>query len=119
MQLYKKNQIINFLKNSLITFILSFFISSISHIFITKQLDILKILINTYRIFLGVFPLAFFKQRNFLFKDGPLKATGLILYYLILVPFINFSLGFNISTHFITPTNELKYFFYFLSFINK
>ncbi|MCI6152476.1 MAG: potassium channel family protein [Fusobacterium perfoetens] len=118
MQLYQKIQIINFFKNSLITLILSFFISSISHIFITKHLDIFKILFNTYRIFLGIFPLAFFKERNFLFKDGPLKATGLILYYLILVPVINFSLGFNISTHFMTPINELKYFFYFLSFIN-
>lgn len=118
MKIYKKEQLIRFFKNSIFTLILSFIISGIAHTSVTKEFIFIEIFYSTIRIFLGILPIVFLRQRNFLFKDGPLKATSLIFYYLILVPIVNFSLGMGTTGEFGQGLEGLKYFFYFISFIN-
>ncbi|MCJ8342785.1 MAG: potassium channel family protein [Cetobacterium sp.] len=67
--------------------------------------------LNVLNIFLSLFPLNFLVIKNFIFKDGIIKATFLIFYYVLLVPFINLSLK-------IQNDPGLKYFYIFLSLIN-
>lgn len=112
MQIYAKQQLKYFFKISIFSLILSAFFSIIAHSFVKSELNLIEIFLSTIKIFFGILPVVFLKQRNFLFKDGPLKSSCLILYYLLLVPLINYSLGNTEADH------ELKYFFYFLSFIN-
>ncbi|MDX8335879.1 potassium channel family protein [Candidatus Cetobacterium colombiensis] len=113
MKLYKKKQVIDFMKNSLISATIAILLSIFAHLIIGKEkTDFLEVGLSSVKIYFSILPIVFLKQRNFLFKDGPLKATFLILYYLILVPIINFSLNLK------QETSSLKYFFYILSFIN-
>lgn len=115
MRLYKKEQIYDFLKNTILSGIVAILISIIAHVLIDKdkiRIDFLEIGLSAVKIFFSILPIVFLKQKNFIFKDGPLKATALVFYYLILVPIINFSLNINENE------SSLKYFFYFLSFIN-
>lgn len=115
MRLYKKEQIYNFLKNAVLSGVVAILISIIAHVLIDKdrlRIDFLEIGLSSIKIFFSILPIVFLKQKNFIFKDGPLKATALVFYYLILVPIINFSLNINENE------SSLKYFFYFLSFIN-
>ncbi|MGL5702073.1 MAG: potassium channel family protein [Cetobacterium sp.] len=111
MRIYKKEQILKFLKNLIVTAIISILISFFAHLIVEKKILFIQIIESSIKMFFSILPIVFLKERNFLFKDGPLKATILILYYLILVPIINFSLGLN-------ENESLKYFFYFLSFLN-
>ena len=111
MRIYKKEQILKFFKNLIVTAIISILISFFAHLIVEKKILFIQIIESSIKIFFSILPIVFLKERNFLFKDGPLKATILILYYLILVPIINFSLGLN-------ENESLKYFFYFLSFLN-
>lgn len=115
MRLYKKEQIYNFLKNAVLSGVVAILISIVAHVLIDKdkiRIDFLEIGLSSIKIFFSILPIVFLKQKNFIFKDGPLKATALVFYYLILVPIINFSLNINENE------SSLKYFFYFLSFIN-
>lgn len=115
MRLYKKEQIYSFLKNTILSMGVAILISIVAHVLIDKdkiRIDFLEIGLSAVKIFFSILPMVFLKQKNFIFKDGPLKATALVFYYLILVPIINFSLNINENE------SSLKYFFYFLSFIN-
>jgi voltage-gated potassium channel len=112
MRIYMKIQLNYFFKISIYAFILSIIFSILALYFTAIKLTLSQIFLSSIKIFLGILPIVFLKQKNFLFKDGPLKSTCLILYYLLLVPLINFSL--NLSS----VDKELKYFFYFLSSIN-
>ncbi len=112
MREYKKFQLIHFFKISGYAMLLSIIFSIISHWIGELELSFSQLFLSTIKIFLGILPIVFLRQKNFLFKDGPLKSTCIILYYLLLVPFANFSLGIS------RVDRELKYFFYFLSFIN-
>lgn len=115
MRLYKKDQIYSFLKNTILSMVVATLISIVAHVLIDKdrvRIDFLEIGLSAIKIFFSILPIVFLKQKNFIFKDGPLKATALVFYYLILVPIINFSLNINENE------SSLKYFFYFLSFIN-
>ena len=115
MRLYKKEQIYDFLKNTILSMIVAVLISVVAHVLVDKdkiRIDFLEIGLSSVKIFFSILPLVFLKQKNFIFKDGPLKATALVFYYLILEPIINFSLNINENE------SSLKYFFYFLSFIN-
>ena len=112
MQIYQKNQIIYFLKISAIALILSLVLSIGIHLTIEYEFIIDKTLLTATKIFFDILPLVFIKQKNFLFKDGPGKATLLILYYLLLVPFIDFSLELDENNP------NIQYIFQFLSFFN-
>ena len=112
MKSYKKIQLNYFFKISIYALILSIFLSLVVLIFSKTKITLLQLSLNSVKIFLGILPIVSLKQRNFLFRDGPLKSSCLILYYLLLVPLINFSLKLS------ELNKELKYFFYFLSFIN-
>lgn len=112
MKKYKRLQLTNFFKISCYAMFLSIILSLISHWIGKLSFDYSQLVLTSIKIFLGILPIIFLKQKNFLFRDGPLKSTCIILYYLLLVPFVNFSLGIS------EIDSELKYFFYFLSFIN-
>ncbi|MGL5279527.1 MAG: potassium channel family protein [Cetobacterium sp.] len=115
MRLYKKEQIYDFLKNAVLSAIVAVLISIVAHVLIDKdklRIDFLEICLSSIKVFFSILPIVFLKQKNFIFKDGPLKATALVFYYLILVPIINFSLNIN------EAEGSLKYFFHFLSFVN-
>lgn len=112
MQLYTRQQLKHFIYTSIYAFFLSFLFSIIAHLIGQLKFDFIQILLSTIKIFLGVLPLVFLKQKNFLFKDGPLKSSCLILYYLLLVPLVDLSLGDT------DIDKKFKYFFYFLSLIN-
>lgn len=115
MRLYKKEQIYNFLKNAVLSGVVAILISIVAHVLIDKdrlRIDFLEIGLSSIKIFFSILPIVFLKQKNFIFKDGPLKATALVFYYLILVPIINFSLNIDENE------SSLRYFFYLLSFIN-
>lgn len=112
MKLYQKLQIKYFVKISIYALLLSVILSIIALWFSGVILDFSQLTLGSIKIFLGILPIVFLRQKNFLFKDGPLKSTCIILYYLLLVPIVNFSLGIS------EVDNELKYFFYFLSSIN-
>lgn len=92
MQIYQKNQVVYFFKISLIALIISFISSIIIHMAVEFEFIFSKISLTSTKIFLDILPIVFIKQKNFLFRDGPGKATLLILYYLLLVPYIDFSL---------------------------
>lgn len=112
MQIYQKNQIIYFFKISTIAMILSLLLSIVIHLTVEYTFSIDKTLLTATKIFFDILPLVFIKQKNFLFKDGPGKATLLILYYLLLVPFIDFSLELDENNQ------NIQYIFQFLSFFN-
>lgn len=112
MKTYKQLQFIYFFRISCYTLFLSVILSIIFHWFGNLNQNFSQLFLSTIKIFLGLLPIIFLKQKNFLFKDGPLKSACIILYYLLLVPFVNISLGIS------EIDRELKYFFYFLSFIN-
>lgn len=112
MQLYRKSQLIYFCKITFYTIILSIIFSITAHLLGGLNFNFSHLSLSSIKIFLSIFPLTFLHQKNFLFKDGPLKSSGLILYYLLLVPFVNISIG---DTEI---DNKFKYFFYCLSFIN-
>lgn len=112
MKIYKKLQLKYFFKISIYAMFLSIFFSILAHWLGKLELNFSQLCLSSIKIFLGILPIVFLRQKNFLFKDGPLKSTCIILYYLLLVPIINFSLGIS------EIDKELKYFFYFLSFIN-
>lgn len=108
----QKKQMKNFFNVLNYAMIFSFGMSILIHLFIEKNIVFSEIFLTTVKIFLNALPLAFIKQRNFLFKDGPVKAVILILYYLLLVPFVN--LSFNLNEN----NKEIEYIFYFMSFLN-
>lgn len=113
MRVYKKEQVIDFVKNSLLSMVIAVFLSVFTHLVVEREkMNFLEILLSSVKIYFSILPIVFFKKKNFLFKDGPLKATFLIFYYLILVPIVNFSLNLE------DEQGDLKYFFYFLSFLN-
>lgn len=111
MKIYK-NQLKSFFSISFYTIILSFILSILIHISFEDKFIFLGVLLTMIKIFFNILPIIFIKEKNFLFKDGPGKATILILYYLLLVPFVNYSLKLD-------ENNEnIKYIFYFMSFLN-
>ena len=111
MKIYK-NQLKSFFSISFYTIILSFILSVLIHISFEDKFIFLGVLLTMIKIFFNILPIIFIKEKNFLFKDGPGKATILILYYLLLVPFVNYSLKLD-------ENNEnIKYIFYFMSFLN-
>lgn len=113
MRLYKKEQIYDFLKNAGICAVIAIVLSLVAHVLVEREkISIFGVFLSAIKIYFSILPIVLLKRKNFLFKDGPLKATFLIFYYLILVPIINFSLNLR------EETGNLKYFFYFLSFLN-
>lgn len=112
MQTYKKDQLVYFFKISLLALIISFFVSISVHGIIEYRIASSDVFFTGIKIFFDILPIAFIKQKNFLFKDGPIKATILILYYLLLVPMVDFSLALDQSN------TKIQYIFNFLSFFN-
>lgn len=112
MKLYKQVQLNYFFKISTHTFLLSILFSILALWFNDIKITISILFSSSIKVFLGILPIIFLKQKNFLFKDGPLKSSCLILYYLLIVPIVDIFLELS------EIDKELKYFFYFLSFIN-
>lgn len=112
MKLYKQIQLNYFFKISTHAFLLSILFSILALWFNDIKITISILFSSSIKVFLGILPIIFLKQKNFLFKDGPLKSSCLILYYLLIVPIVDIFLGLS------KIDKELKYFFYFLSFIN-
>lgn len=112
MKLYKQIQLNYFFKISTHAFLLSILFSILALWFNDIKITISILFSSSIKVFLGILPIIFLKQKNFLFKDGPLKSSCLILYYLLIVPIVDIFLGLS------EIDKELKYFFYFLSFIN-
>ena len=112
MKLYKQVQLNYFFKISTHAFLLSILFSILALWFNDIKITISILFSTSIKVFLGILPIIFLKQKNFLFKDGPLKSSCLILYYLLIVPIVDIFLELS------EIDKELKYFFYFLSFIN-
>ncbi len=112
MKLYKQVQLNYFFKISTHAFLLSILFSILALWFNDIKITISILFSSSIKVFLGILPIIFLKQKNFLFKDGPLKSSYLILYYLLIVPIVDIFLELS------EIDKELKYFFYFLSFIN-
>ena len=112
MKLYKEVQLNYFFKISTHAFLLSILFSILALWFNDIKITISILFSSSIKVFLGILPIIFLKQKNFLFKDGPLKSSCLILYYLLIVPIVDIFLELS------EIDKELKYFFYFLSFIN-
>lgn len=112
MKLYKQVQLNYFFKISTHAFLLSILFSILTLWFNDIKITISILFSSSIKVFLGILPIIFLKQKNFLFKDGPLKSSCLILYYLLIVPIVDIFLELS------EIDKELKYFFYFLSFIN-
>lgn len=112
MKLYKQVQLNYFFKISTHAFLLSILFSILALWFNDIKITTSILFSSSIKVFLGILPIIFLKQKNFLFKDGPLKSSCLILYYLLIVPIVDIFLGLS------EIDKELKYFFYFLSFIN-
>ncbi len=112
MKLYKQVQLNYFFKISTHAFLLSILFSILALWFNDIKITISILFSSSIKVFLGILPIIFLKQKNFLFKDGPLKSGCLILYYLLIVPIVDIFLELS------EIDKELKYFFYFLSFIN-
>lgn len=108
---YTKDRIIYFCKGIFISGLISIIIPVIGSLLFNGQLILTNLLLNGFKLFLSLLPIVFLTQRNFLFKDGPLKSTALILYYLILLPCINLSLN-------IHEDENLKYLFILINIIN-
>ena len=107
----KSTRFFYFCKGVIICAVISLLIPGIGTIFFSKKIVIINLVLNSIKLFLSLLPIVFLKQRNFLFKDGPLKSTALILYYLIILPLINLSLDI--------PTEEsLKYLFLAVDVMN-
>ncbi|WP_297597770.1 potassium channel family protein [uncultured Cetobacterium sp.] len=111
MRLYEKQQIIHFLKNAFYSMGIAFLISIFAHLIVSKKIEFIDTMLSSIKIFFSILPLVFLSQKNFLFRDGPLKAIFLVFYYLVLVPIINLSLK-------IENNEALNYFFILLAFIN-
>ncbi|MEG3014038.1 MAG: potassium channel family protein [Cetobacterium sp.] len=111
MRLYEKHQIIHFLKNAFYSMLIAFLISLFAHLVAAKKLEVLDTVLSSIKIFFSILPLVFLSQKNFLFRDGPLKAIFLVFYYLVLVPIINLSIK-------IDNNEAFNYFFILLTFIN-
>lgn len=94
-----------------LTAILAFILPVIIHYFIKENITVKSYLLNVIKLFSSLLPIVLLSRRNFLFKDGPLKSTILILYYLILLPFINLSLQ-------IKEDEALKYLYLTINGIN-
>ena len=112
MKLYKQVQLNYFFKISTHAFLLSILFSILALWFNDIKITISILFSSSIKVFLGILPIIFLKQKNFLFKDGPLKSSCLILYYLLIVPIVDIFLELS------EIDKELIYFFYFLSFIN-
>ena len=112
MKLYKQVQLNYFFKISTHAFLLSILFSILALWFNDIKITISILFSSSIKVFLGILPIIFLKQKNFLFRDGPLKSSCLILYYLLIVPIVDIFLELS------EIDKELKYFFYFLSFIN-
>lgn len=112
MKLYKQVQLNYFFKISTHAYLLSILFSILALWFNDIKITISILFSSSIKVFLGILPIIFLKQKNFLFKDGPLKSSCLILYYLLIVPIVDIFLELS------EIDKELKYFFYFLSFIN-
>ena len=112
MKLYKQGQLNYFFKISTHAFLLSILFSILALWFNDIKITISILFSSSIKVFLGILPIIFLKQKNFLFRDGPLKSSCLILYYLLIVPIVDIFLELS------EIDKELKYFFYFLSFIN-
>ena len=112
MKLYKQVQLNYFFKISTHAFLLSILFSILALWFNDIKITISILFSSSIKVFLGILPIIFLKQKNFLFKDGPLKSSCLILYYLLIVPIVDIFLELS------EIDKEVKYFFYFLSFIN-
>lgn len=112
MKLYKQVQLNYFFKISTHAFLLSILFSILALWFNDIKITISILFSSSIKVFLGILPIIFLNQKNFLFKDGPLKSSCLILYYLLIVPIVDIFLELS------EIDKELKYFFYFLSFIN-
>lgn len=112
MKLYKQVQLNYFFKISTHAFLLSILFFILALWFNDIKITISILFSSSIKVFLGILPIIFLKQKNFLFKDGPLKSSCLILYYLLIVPIVDIFLELS------EIDKELKYFFYFLSFIN-
>lgn len=112
MKLYKQVQLNYFFKISTHAFLLSILFSILALWFNDIKITISILFSSSIKVFLGILPIIFLKQKNFLFKDGPLKSSCLILYYLLIVPIVDIFLELS------EIDKELKDFFYFLSFIN-
>mgnify|MGYP000627426276 FL=1 len=112
MKLYKQVQLNYFFKISTHAFLLSILFSILALWFNDIKITTSILFSSSIKVFLGILPIIFLKQKNFLFKDGPLKSSCLILYYLLIVPIVDIFLELS------EIDKELKYFFYFLSFIN-
>lgn len=112
MKLYKQVQLNYFFKISTHAFLLSILFSILALWFNDIKITISILFSSSIKVFLGILSIIFLKQKNFLFKDGPLKSSCLILYYLLIVPIVDIFLELS------EIDKELKYFFYFLSFIN-
>ena len=111
MRLYEKKQIVHFLKNAFYSMLIASLISIFAHLIAAKKLEMVDIVLSSIKIFFSILPLVFLSQKNFVFRDGPLKAIFLVFYYLVLVPIINLSLK-------IDNNEALNYFFILLSFVN-
>lgn len=77
----------------LTAFFLSIFIPMVINYFKHDEINATTIFKNmqwyTPKIFLSIFPIVLVVKKNYLFKDGPLKATIMIFYYIIFVPVID------------------------------
>ncbi|MGL6154975.1 MAG: potassium channel family protein [Cetobacterium sp.] len=106
-------RIFKFLKMLLITGIISVIVPLIAHgIFKSHSIyEINDYRLNVLKIFLSILPLNVLVVKDFLFKDGVIKSTCLIFYYVLLVPFISLSLN-------IEEDPALKYFYLTLSIVN-
>ena len=107
MKLYKQVQLNYFFKISTHAFLLSILFSILALWFNDIKITISILFSSSIKVFLGILPIIFLKQKNFLFKDGPLKSSCLILYYLLIVPIVDIFLELS------EIDKELKYFFYF------
>lgn len=106
-----KERIIYFSKCFILSVIISSIIPLIVSIIFQRSLTFNSWITNSCKIFLSLLPIVFLTQRNFLFKDGPLKSTALILYYLILVPCISLSLP-------LSEDESLKYLYIIIDVVN-
>lgn len=111
MRQYEKNRLIYFVKGTVSTLLISLLIPVVGHILFKEKITMNNCLLNSFKLFFSLLPIVFLRQRNFLFKDGPLKSTALILYYLVLLPFINLSVN-------VKEDESLKYLYVLINIIN-
>lgn len=108
---YEKNRLIFFIKGVLNTLLISLLIPIVVNFIFKERLTLNNCFFNSFKLFFSLLPIIFLRQRNFAFKDGPLKSTILILYYLVLLPFINLSIN-------VKEGESLKYLYILINIIN-